>query len=433
MDSGVPSIRGLKVLIDGVYRHEAQGTGISAYSRTLGVGLEKLGADVSWLSGAEAPGKAGKLADEVALADPPAPARGPRRYVQTALRMGQGIATARMTARKLGGAGVVLADPAAPRAGATYLAPGLFVKAHYRHMLLREFAEVRVPDEVDVLHLSAPMPVKMKGVKTVTTIHDLVPIRLPWTTPDNKSEFIQRVRTNAKLSDLIVTVSEASKRDIVEILDIDPAKVAVTWQPSDLAPLTAQERDSIPRVLGKFGLSPQGYALFVGALEPKKNLRRLIEAFLETDTGIPLVIVGRRAWLWESDAAFIETLGDKAKARLNFLGYVGREDLRRLYAGAQMFLFPSLYEGFGLPALEAMTAGCPVVTSNAASLPEVCGDGALYADPLDRDDIRAKIEQLMRDPGLRTALGEAGRAQAKRFSFDTYVAKLGEAYGKLLA
>lgn len=426
------SIRGLKVLIDGAYRQEAQGTGISTYSRTLGAGLERLGADVRWLSGAEAPKKSEQLADQVALADPPAPVSGPRRYAQTAMRMGQGIAAARVTARQLNDSGAVMSDAATPRVGNTYLAPGLFVKAHYRHMLLREFAEVRVPDRMDVLHLCAPMPVRMKGVKTVTTIHDLVPIRMPWTTPDNKSEFIHRVRTNAKLSDLIVTVSEASKMDIVDILDVDPAKVAVTWQPSDLAPLSLQERDSIPRMLGKYGLSPQGFALFVGALEPKKNLRRLIEAFLETGSDMPLVIVGRRAWLWEADAAFIETLGDKAKARLKFLGYVGREDLRRLYGGAQMFLFPSLYEGFGLPALEAMVAGCPVVTSNAASLPEVCGDGALYANPLDRDDIRSKIEQLMRDTGLRAALGEAGRTQAKRFSFDAYAGNLAKAYGKLL-
>jgi glycosyltransferase involved in cell wall biosynthesis len=98
-----------------------------------------------------------------------------------------------------------------------------------------------------------------------------------------------------------------------------------------------------------------------------------------------------------------------------------------------MFLFPSLYEGFGLPALEAMSAGCPVVTSNTSSLPEVCGDGALSADPHDRDDIRARIEQLMGDPGLRSALGEAGRRQAERFSFDRYIENLGKAYATLLA
>jgi glycosyltransferase involved in cell wall biosynthesis len=429
----VSSIRGLRVLIDGAYRLEAQGTGISTYSRTLGLGLEKLGADVHWLSGVEAPRNAERLADEIALASPPQQVGGLRRKAQTALRMARGVASALVTARKVERAGAVVADASAPRPGNTHLAPGLFVTAHYRHMLLRKFVEVRTPEKIDVLHLSAPLPVRMEGVKTVTTIHDLVPIRLPWTTPDNKSEFIHRVRTNAQLSDLIVTVSEVSKRDIVDILDVDPAKVAVTWQPSDLAPIAPGERDSIPRVLGKFGLSPGGYALFVGALEPKKNLRRLIEAFLETDSDLPLVIVGRRAWLWENDAAFVETLGAKARARLKFLGYAGREDLRRLYAGAQMFLFPSLYEGFGLPALEAMSAGCPVVTSNTSSLPEICGDGALYADPHDRDDIRARIEQLMGDPGLRSALGEAGRRQAERFSFDRYVENLGKAYATLQA
>jgi glycosyltransferase involved in cell wall biosynthesis len=428
----MPSFDGLNVLVDGLYRFEAQGSGISTYARTLGEGLAALGCNTSWLSGSALTGrKADALSDEVALADRPPQLSGLRKRAQTLRRMGEGLTSANSTARRLAPASAVLANEGSYPANNVFLAPDVYVKAHYRHMLLRQFTEIRAVGKVDVLHLTAPLPVRMRGVKTLTTIHDLVPIRLPWTTPDNKSEFIDRVRTSAKLSDLIITVSEASKRDIVEILDVDPDRIAVTWQPSDLAPLTDQERAHLPRALSRFGLTQQGYALFVGAIEPKKNLRRLIEAFLETDSDMPLVIVGRRAWMWEDEIGFIDTLSAAARSRLRFLGYAGRDDLRRLYAGAQIFLFPSLYEGFGLPPLEAMNAGCPVLVSNRGSLPEVCGDGALYADAMDRNDIRRKIEQMMGDDGLRASLAVAGRKRAAAFSTEAYVAALASAYARL--
>lgn len=157
----------------------------------------------------------------------------------------------------------------------------------------------------------------------------------------------------------------------------------------------------------------------------------MIEAFLEIDSDLPLVIVCRKAWMWEDEIGFIDTLGAAARSRLRFLGYAERDDLRRLYAGAQMFLFPSLYEGFGLPPLEAMNAGCPVLASDRGSLPEVCGDGALYVDAMDRDDIRRKIEQMMSDDGLRASLAVAGRKRAAAFSMEAYVAALASAYARL--
>jgi glycosyltransferase involved in cell wall biosynthesis len=163
----------------------------------------------------------------------------------------------------------------------------------------------------------------------------------------------------------------------------------------------------------------------------------MIEAFLDVDTPMPLVIVGRKAWMWESELGWIDTaLDEKTRKRLRFLGFVEREDLRRLYAGARFFLFPSLYEGFGLPALEAMTLGCPVITSNASSLREVCGDAAVYADPLDRSDILRKIELLMAENSLRETLAQARPSQAAKFSFQAHVERLAAAYrglGALLA
>ena len=420
-----------RVLIDGDFRADPQGRGIATYSRTLGDALGRMGCEVNWLIGAAAPAKPDKLVDEVMAFDRPQPVRGLRLQAQTASRMAAGVLTPSVTARRVSMGSAVLAA-GSEQLGSTWLAPNLFVHAHYRHMLLREFTEVRVPEKIDVLHLSAPLAISMKGVKTVVAIHDLIPIRLPYTTTDNKVEFTARVRRAAGQADLVVTVSEASKKDIVELLDIDPAKIAVTYQSADIAALSEAERESVPRALSRFGLQPDEYALFVGALEPKKNLRRMIEAFLETDGDMPLAIVGGKAWMLESELGWIEgALGEAARKRLRFLGYVEREDLRRLYTGAQVFLFPSLYEGFGLPPLEAMTMGCPVITSNVSSLPEVCGQAALYADPMDRDDIRRKIEEMRGDAALRARLGAAGREQAAKFSLEAYVVRLSEAYGKL--
>jgi glycosyltransferase involved in cell wall biosynthesis len=422
----------MRVLIDGANRGLAQGTGISTYARTLAAGLADLGHDILWLSGAHVSGKPDPLADAAQAADDPPAGRGLRGYLETAANMSAGLLRASITARRLQASGAV-----APRAGdlpqqATLLAPDLFVHAHYRHMLLRKFCEVRTDERVDVLHLTAPLPIRMKGVKTVVTIHDLVPIRLPYTTSDNKREFIDRVRTLATQADLIVTVSEASKREIVDLLQVDAARIAVTWQPSDIAPLAEGERESLPRTLARFGLEPDRYGLFVGAIEPKKNVRRLVDAFLDAHDTMPLVLVGPRAWKWQDEIGDVDQrLGEAARKRIRILGHVPREDLRRLFAGARMLAFPSLHEGFGLPVLEAMRMGCPVLTSHAGGLAEVAGDAAVIVDPLDPASIRAGITRLLADDALRASLREAGRTQAQKFSAEAYRERLAEAYARL--
>lgn len=421
----------MRILIDGDYAHDRQGTGISTYARMLAKGLHALGHDISWISGATAGSKADALADAAAVFDEPQAARGPRAWLQTAGRVARGLSSGHINAREIR-RDVVMAQSAATDQP-VYLAPELFVRAHYRHMMLRQFTEVRIKSRVDVLHLTAPLPVRMKGVKQVVTIHDLIPLRLPHTTGDNKSEFSARARQCANQSDLVITVSTASKNDIVALLDIDPAKVVVTYQPSDLTPPSPAELEGLPTRLFRFGLTPGEYLLCVGAQEPKKNIRRLIEAYLDIDTSMPLVLAGPKGWLWEKEVgAALAPLSEKARARIKFTGFVEREDLRRLYAGACAFVYPSLYEGFGLPALEAMICGCPVVTSNTSSLPEVCAEAAVCVDPFERESIRAGIEQLIGDPSLRERLAGMGREQAKRFSFEAYEAALGEAYSRLV-
>ena len=346
--------------------------------------------------------------------------------------MAAGLMSGSVSARKVERPEVVVAAPSDTDGQSVHLAPELFVRAHYRHMLLRQFTDVSVTSKIDLLHLTAPLPIRMKNVKRVVTIHDLIPIRLPYTTPDNKAEFINRARTCARESDLIITVSEASKADIVSLLDVEPSKIAVTYQPAILAPLTPVERERLPQSLSRFGLTPGGYLLFVGAQEPKKNVRRLIEAYLEIDTPMPLVLAGPRGWMWENEVgAALAPLSENARGRIRFAGYLARDDLRSLYAGACAFIYPSLYEGFGLPALEAMIAGAPVITSKTSSLPEVCGPAALYVDPFDRNDIRQKIEHVIGNPALRAKLTAAGQEQARAFSLEAYLARLGSAYSRL--
>jgi glycosyltransferase involved in cell wall biosynthesis len=421
----------MRILIDGDYRSQARGTGITTYSRLLAESLARNFHEIRWLSGAHAGGEPDPLADTVSVADELNEARGPRAYFRTASRMAGGLLNGTFTARRLL-PDVVMTRPGDLPLSTTLLAPDLFVHAHYRHMLLRKFSEVRVEEPIDVLHLTAPLPVRMRNVRTAVTIHDLVPIRLPYTTQDNKREFIDRVRMSVKLADLVLTVSESSRREVIDLLGTDPKKVFVTWQTSDIAPLTDDERPTLARTLARYGLEENGYVLFVGAIEPKKNVRRLVEAFFDAEEVMPLVLAGPRAWKWQQEVGGLnQTLGDNARKRLRLLGHVTNEDLRRLYAGARMLVVPSLYEGFGLTALEAMRMGCPVLASAVGGLREVCGDAALLVDPLDRQDMARKIAKLIGEERLRDDLRAAGQVQAARFSADAYDEQLREAYSLL--
>jgi glycosyltransferase involved in cell wall biosynthesis len=146
-----------------------------------------------------------------------------------------------------------------------------------------------------------------------------------------------------------------------------------------------------------------------------------------------LVIVGKKGWLWEDEIGKLEAVfGKDFSRKIKLLEYVEKKDLSYLYNGAFCFVFPSLYEGFGLPPLEAMSLGCPVVTSNVASLPEVCGNAAIYVDPFDSDEIRLGIEKLINNPQIQNQLIEAGKERVKLFSMENYANKLYEAYTKVI-
>ncbi len=302
--------------------------------------------------------------------------------------------------------------------------------------------KIKAPEKIDIWHATYPLPISVKGAKKITTIHDLIPLRLPYTTLDDKDFFYRLVKKAIKTSDLIITVSENTRKDLIEIYNCPQEKIEITYQPIAID-RSSQQEDRLGIYLRKYNLKYQQYILFVGAIEPKKNLGRLIDAYAMSSSTMPLVIVGKKGWLWEKDLAKIDFLfksdtkdSDKKKSESKkaiVLDYIAREDLKYLYQGAYCLVFPSLYEGFGLPPLEAMTFGCPVITSNVSSLPEVCGDAALYIDPYYTDSLADTLERLTSDRSLRENLSQAGKIRADLFSQENYIKRLSLAYQKVLS
>ena len=301
------------------------------------------------------------------------------------------------------------------------------------------FATVQPQKHVDVAHFTYPLPVKVKGAKNIYTLHDLVPLRLPFTTLDDKKYYVKLCRAIADQADHIVTVSEASRRDIIEILGVEPDRVTNTYQSSQIPPnLLARPVDEVHAELrGIFGLENDGYFLFFGAIEPKKNVGRLIEAYLGSGVNVPLIIVGAPGWSSDSQLRLLKSLGSAGNKllgthpRIIQMEYLPLRLLVSLIRGAKATLFPSLYEGFGLPALESMQLGTPVLTSNSSAMPEIVGDAALQIDPYDVGAISNGIRELDRNPELRTRLSAAGVKQASRFSEENYQRRLTEMYERI--
>jgi len=259
-----------------------------------------------------------------------------------------------------------------------------------------------------------------RSFRTVITIHDMGYHLYPeYTQPAMLKALRANLPRHAGRADGIVTDSESTKRDIVKILGIDPAKIVVVPLAAGGSDGRAADPAAGQRVRARYGL-PDRFILFVGTVEPRKNLLRLLAAFerLAADPGFRhrLVVVGARGWKAEPLMARLDDLAARGLAR--HLGYVPDDDLAALYPLADLFVFPSLYEGFGIPPLEAMAAGVPVVCSSASSLPEVCGDAAVYFDPGSEDELAEAVRRVLSDPALAADLRARGLRQAAAFSWE---------------
>lgn len=307
----------------------------------------------------------------------------------------------------------------------------LFDRADMHFRQTRRFLPIEVPDPPAIMHWTYPVPIVLRGSRNIYTLHDLVPLKLPFATLDTKRFYHRMIARCVEDADHIVTVSESSRNDVLEMFGAAPERITNTYQHAPVP-----EADGGEDVTSVFGLRPGGYFLYFGAIEPKKNIGRLIEAFLSTETQTPLVIVGARAWQKDQELRLMETIGRAGGAgarRIIQLDYLPRRLLMQLVARARAVVFPSLYEGFGLPVLEAMQLGVPVLTSTMGSLPEVAGDGALMVDAYDVPGLAAAIRRMDRDASLRASLAARGRLQAERFSLDRHRRALHEVYTGVLA
>ncbi len=220
---------------------------------------------------------------------------------------------------------------------------------------------------------------------------------------------------SAKHAKKILTISISSKNDIIKEYKIDSGKVEVIYPGIGIESRIKNNELSMENLSKKYSVTSP-YILFVGTLQPRKNVARLIEAFSKLDSDISLVVIGKKGWQYEEILAAPAKFGVESKVR--FLHNVTSEDLPSFYKNAEFFVLPSLYEGFGLPVLEAMQLGCPVITSDISSLPEAGGNAALYFDPKNVDDIKEKMQKVLNDKDLRKKMIDKGHDQVKKFSWE---------------
>ena len=264
----------------------------------------------------------------------------------------------------------------------------------------------------------------------LTTVHDLSWLSYPDAHPVERVRFLERhLPQTLERANLVLTDSDFIAAEIASRFGVPRAKIRAIPLGVD-ARYRPRRRDEIVATLTRHGLQDSAYLLVVATLEPRKNLARLVRAYAALPAGLrtrhPLVIAGARGWLSGELERAIAPL--EASGAVRRLGYVGEDELPSIYAGAHAFAFPSLYEGFGLPVLEAMASGVPVLTSNVSSLPEVAGDAALTIDPRDDDALRNGLERLLEDDQWRTGAVARGVARARNYPWARCVDATVDAY-----
>lgn len=255
---------------------------------------------------------------------------------------------------------------------------------------------------------------------TVVTVHDLGYLAFPAAHPLRQRLYLDlSTRWSTHAAARVIAISHATAQDLQRHLHADPIKVRVIHEAPAPNPYHTGDRVDAVAERAAFGIT-RPYALYVGTIQPRKNLVRVLQAYEQLcatgEAAFDLVLVGQAGWL--SEPIVTQARQSRWAAQIHLLGYVPDANLRALWAGARFFVFPSLYEGFGLPVLEAQTQGVPVMTATGSSLPEVAGDAAILVDPTDVDAIAQAMLRLSQDEALRRTLIDKGHVNVRRFSWE---------------
>jgi glycosyltransferase involved in cell wall biosynthesis len=294
---------------------------------------------------------------------------------------------------------------------------GIALPANARRRLLLEPIG---PRGCDLFHgLNQRLP-GMRMRRSVATFHDLFVMSGEYSTPEFRARFTEQARDAAARADAIIAVSEFTRQQVVELLGVEPSRIHVVHH--------GIRRMELPRNLP--AMKREAVILNVGAIQARKNTGRLVEAFEAVDASWRLVLAGSAGYGSEKIQERIAL--SPARERITVTGYVSPEELAGWYARASIFAFPSLDEGFGMPVLEAMAAGVPVVTSQRSALPEVAGDAAMLIDPESTPDLAEALRRLTGDDSLRMELIRRGQSRARLFSWEKAVGETWNVYRKLL-
>jgi glycosyltransferase involved in cell wall biosynthesis len=282
---------------------------------------------------------------------------------------------------------------------------------------------------LDVLHSPDFIPPHRPSCKSVITVHDLAFLLYPHFLTKESARYYGHIDQAVRWTDHIISVSESTKRDTIQHLGVPEDKITVVHEAASPIFRPVEREEAKEQVRNRHGVDGP-YILFVSTIEPRKNVPTLLRAIWQLmecyKQDVRLVLAGGRGWLFEDAFAVVEEL--KLDDRVHFVGRVSSEDLLYLYNAAEMLAHPAFYEGFGLPPLEAMACGLPVVVSDVASLPEVVGDAGLLIDPNNADELTVAMWRLLNDSELWKELREKGLRQARQFSWERAARETMEIY-----